>query len=119
MTVYGEHALRPSALLKTSTVPSGEFLVAAWDAGGLATLCPAQIPGPSSIQCPSFEGLADTRGGPSVISLNWEHVPIQHGSVLVVRVTAEPIPPCISIPSGGCPGPNLDAVSVVWVGDPG
>lgn len=119
MTVNGEHAWRPAELLKTATEPTGEFLVAAWDAGPLAASCPAQIPGQSTFACPSFEGLADTRGGPSVITLNWKHVPIQQAPALVLRVTAEAIPECVSIPPGGCPGLMLDAVGVVLAGDPG
>jgi hypothetical protein len=119
MTVNGEHAWRPEALLKTATVPTGEFLVAARDAGLRAGTCPPQMPGQTNFGCPVFEGLADTRGGPSIIPLAWEHVPIQQAPALVLRVTAEPIPPCVSIPSGGCPGLTLDAVSLVWAGDPG
>lgn len=117
MTINGEHAVRLSDLL-AGPVPTGEFLVAAWDAGPLAVWCPAQISGRSNPPCPSFEGLADARGGPSVVTLAWQEVSIQHGTALVLQVSAEPRSPCVSTPPGACPGLVLDAIDVVWVGDP-
>ncbi len=119
MTVNGEHAWRPADLVAAKTLPSGEFLVAAWDFGGLAHSCPIEILGQPTVFCPGFEGLADQPGGSSVITLAWRHVPVQQAPALVVRVTVEPPPVCISDPSGGCPGPMLDAIAVVWAGTSG
>jgi hypothetical protein len=118
MTLNGEHVWRPVELLKAPVMPTGEFLVAAWDTGSLATSCPAQVVGRTNPPCPSFEGLADTRGGLDIVTLAWEQLPIEHAAAFVFRVAAEPNPTCVSIPAGGCPRLTLDAVEVLWAGDP-
>lgn len=118
MTIDGEHAWRPTDILSAATLPSGELLVSAWDLGGMAHSCPGQFPGNSSFQCPDFEALADVRGGPYVITLAWQDVPIQEAAALVVRVTVRAPEPCLSNPPGSCPGPSLDAIEVVWAGNP-
>lgn len=117
MTVGGEHAWRPSDILSAVPLPSGEILVAAWDVGGLAHSCPAEFPENSNVPCPNFEGLAEVRGGPSVIPLAWLDVPIQEAAALVVRVRVQAASTCFSNPPGGCPGPSLDVVAVVWAGN--
>ena len=116
MTVGGEHARRPSDILSAVSLPSGGILVAGWDFGGLGHSCPAEFPGNSNFPCPNFEGLAEVRGGPTVMTLAWLDVPIRQAEALVVRVRVQAPPTCYSKPPGGCPGPSLDAVAVVWAG---
>ena len=116
-TFLGRHVYRPSDLRQT--VPTGPFLLGGWDAGPLAVSCPAMIPGASNPPCPSFEGLAETRGGPVAISVRWGAFSTQGAPALVLRVTAQPAPTCVSIPSGGCPGPSVTVQDVLWAGDPG
>jgi photosystem II stability/assembly factor-like uncharacterized protein len=116
-TLLGQHVYRPDDLRQT--VPTGPFLLGGWDAGPLAVSCPAMIPGASNPPCPSFEGLAETRGGPVAISVRWGSFSTQGAPALVLRVTAQPAPTCVSIPSGGCPGPSVTARGVVWAEDPG
>jgi hypothetical protein len=118
MTVGGEHVWRPADILGALSVPRGDLLVAAWDFGGLAHSCPAEFPGNSNFWCPDFEGLAEVRGGPSVLALAWQHVPIRQAAALVVRVIVETPSSCISDPPGNCPGPMLDALAVLWAGAP-
>jgi len=115
-TLLGQHVYRPGDLAKT--VPTGPFLLGGWDAGPMAVSCPAMIPGASNPPCPAFEGLAETRGGPMVIAVRWGAFPVPGVPALVLRVTAEPAPTCVSIPPGGCPGPSVTVQDVLWAGDP-
>lgn len=116
-TFLGQHVYRPADLRQT--VPTGPFLLGGWDAGPLAVSCPAMIAGASNPPCPSFEALAETRGGPMVIAVRWGPFAIHGSPVLVLRVTAEPAPTCVSIPPGGCPGVSVTVQDVLWAGDPG
>jgi hypothetical protein len=116
-TFLGQHVYRPSDLRQT--VPTGPFLLGGWDAGPLAVSCPGMVPGASNPPCPSFEALAETRGGPMVIGVRWGAFSVHGAPALVLRVTAEPAPTCVSIPPGGCPGVSVTALDVVWTGDPG
>jgi hypothetical protein len=115
-TYLGQHVYRPSDLLRT--VPTGPFLLGGWDAGPLAVSCPNIVPGASSPRCPSFEALAETRGGPMVVGVGWGAFPVPGAPALVLRVTAEPAPTCVSIPPGSCPGPYVTVQDVLWAGDP-
>jgi hypothetical protein len=115
-TFLGQRVYRPSDFLQT--VPTGPFLLGGWDAGPLAVSCPAMVPGASNPPCPSFEALAETRGGPMVIAVRWGAFPVPGAPALVLRVTAEPAPTCVSIPPGGCPGPSVTVQDVLWAGDP-
>jgi hypothetical protein len=116
-TFLGQHVYRPSDLRQTA--PTGPFLLGGWDAGRLAVFCPAIIPGASSPPCPSFEALAETRGGPMVIGVRWGAYSVPGAPALVLRVTAEPAPTCVSIPPGGCPGVAVTVQDILWAGDPG
>ncbi len=116
-TFLGQHVYRPSDLRQTA--PSGPFALGGWDAGPLAVSCPASAPGASSPPCPSFEALAETRGGPMVIGVRWGAFSLLGAPALVLRVTAEPAPTCVSIPPGGCPGVSVTVQEVLWAGDPG
>jgi hypothetical protein len=115
-TFLGQHVYRPGDLGKT--VPTGPFLLGGWDAGPLAVSCPAIVPGASNPPCPSFEALAETRGGPMVIGARWGAFSVPGAPALVLRVTAEPAPTCVSIPPGGCPGASVTVQDVLWAGDP-
>lgn len=112
----GEHVYRPSDLLQA--VPAGTFLLGGWDAGALPVSCPLQIVGRSNPPCPPFEGLAETRGGPSLITLNFGSFRVSGLPALVLRVAALPAPSCVSIPAGGCPGVFLDVQAWLWGGNP-
>ena len=101
-TFLGQHVYRPNDLLQM--VPTGPFLLGGWDAGTVVSACIPMIEGASNPPCPSFEALAETRGGPMVIAVRWGAFPVPGAPALVLRVTAEPAPTCVSIPSGGCPG---------------
>ncbi len=116
-TFLGQHVYRPSDLLQA--VPTGPFLLGGWDAGTVVSACIPMIEGASNPPCPSFEALAETRGGPMVIRVGWGAFPVPGAPALVLRVTAEPAPTCVSIPPGGCPGPSVIVQDVLWAGDPG
>ena len=116
-TFLGQHVYRPSDLRQT--VPTGPFLLGGWDAGPLAASCPAMIEGASNPPCPSFEALAETRGGPVVIAVRWGSTSVHGSPALVLRVTAEPAPTCVSIPPGGCPEASVTVQDVLWAGEPG
>ncbi len=115
-TLLGQHVYRPDDL--RHTVPTGPFLLGGWDAGPLAVHCPAMIPGASKPPCPAFEGFAETRGGPMVVAVRLGAFSVHGAPALVLRVTAEPAPTCVSVPSGGCPGPSVTVQDVLWAGDP-
>ena len=115
-TFRGQHVYRPNDLRQT--VPTGPFLLGGWDAGPLAVSCPAMISGASKPPCPAFEGLAETRGGPMVVAVRLGAFSVHGAPALVLRVAAEPAPTCVSIPSGGCPGPSVTVKDVLWAGDP-
>ncbi len=116
-TFLGQHVYRPNDLHQT--VPTGPFLLGGWDAGTLVSACIPMIEGASNPPCPSFEALAETRGGPMVIGVRWGAFPVPGAPALVLRVTAEPAPTCVSIPPGGCPGPSVTVQDLLWAGDPG
>lgn len=113
----GQHVYRPADLRQT--VPTGPFLLGGWDAGPLAVSCPAIVPGASKPPCPSFEALAEARGGPMVIAVRWGPFSVPGAPALVLRVTAEPAPTCVSFPGDGCPGVSVTVQDVLWAGDPG
>ncbi|MFI5042488.1 MAG: WD40/YVTN/BNR-like repeat-containing protein, partial [Acidimicrobiales bacterium] len=115
-TFLGQRVYRPSDLLQT--VPTGPFLLGGWNAGAVVSACIPIVPGASNPPCPSFEALAETRGGPMVIAVRWGALPVPGAPALVLRVTAEPAPTCVSIPPGGCPGPSVTVQDVLWAGDP-
>ena len=116
-TFRGQHVYRPNDLRRT--VPTGPFLLGGWDAGAVVSACIPMIDGASNPPCPSFEALAETRGGPMAIAVRLGAFSVHGAPALVLRVTAEPAPTCVSIPSGGCPGPSVTAQDVLWAGDPG
>ena len=60
-TFLGQHVYRPSDLRQT--VPTGPFLLGGWDAGTVVSACIPMIEGASNPPCPTFEALAETRGG--------------------------------------------------------
>src|SRR5664279_1837126 len=109
-------AYPPSDLRQTA--PTGPFLLGGWDAGPLAASCPAMIESASNPPCRSFEALAETRGGPMVIAVRWGPLSAHGSPALVLRVTAEPAPTCVSIPPGGCPGVSVTVQDALWAGDP-
>lgn len=115
-TFGGEHVYRPSDLL--GQLPRGPFLLGGWTEGDLLT-CLRQAIGPSSPPCPAFEGLAETRGGPSLIALSFGETRISGFPAVVLRVAALPATSCVSIPGGGCSWIQLDVQDVLWFGDPG
>lgn len=115
-TFLGQHVYRPGDLGKT--VPTGPFLLGGWDAGTVVSACIPMIEGASNPPCPSFEALAETRGGPMVIAVRWGSFPVPGAPALVLRVTAEPAPTCVSIPPGGCPGASVTVQDLLWAGDP-
>ena len=116
-TFLGQHVYRPNDLRQM--VPTGPFLLGGWDAGAVVSACIPMIEGASNPPCPSFEALAETRGGPMVIAVRWGAFPVPGAPALVLRVTAEPAPTCVSIPSGGCPGISVTVQDVLWADDPG
>ena len=116
-TFLGQHVYRPSDLRQT--VPTGPFLLGGWDAGAVVSACIPMIEGASNPPCPSFEALAETRGGPMVIAVRWGPFSVHGSPALVLRVTAEPAPTCVSTPPGGCPGVSVTVQDVLWAGDPG
>ena len=115
-TFRGQHVYRPNDLRQT--VPTGPFLLGGWDAGAVVSACIPMIEGASNPPCPSFEALAEARGGPMVIAVRLGAFSVHGAPALVLRVTAEPAPTCASIPSGGCPGPSVTVQEVLWAGDP-
>lgn len=115
-TFGGEHVYRPSDLL--GQVPAGPFLLGGWTEGDLLT-CLRQAIGSSSPPCPAFEGLADTRGGPSLVALSFGETRISGFPAVVLRVAALPATSCVSIPGGGCSWIQLDVQDVLLGGDPG
>lgn len=115
-TFLGQRVYRPSDLLQT--VPTGPFLLGGWNAGAMVSACIPMIQGASNPPCPSFVALAETRGGPMVIAVRWDAFPVPGAPALVLRVTAELAPTCVSIPPGGCPGPSVTVQDVLWAGDP-
>ena len=115
-TFLGQHVYRPSDLRQTA--PTGPFLLGGWDAGTVVSACIPMIEGASNPPCPTFEALAETRGGPMVIAVRWGPFSVPGAPALVLRVTAEPAPTCTSIPAGGCPGVSVTVQDVLWTGDP-
>ncbi len=116
-TFLGQHVYRPNDLRQT--VPTGPFLLGGWDAGAVVSACIPMIEGASNPPCPSFEALAETRGGPMVIAVRWGPFSVHGSPALVLRVTAEPAPTCVSTLPGGCPGVSVTVQDVLWAGDPG
>ena len=115
-TLLGHHVYRPDDLRQT--VPAGSFLLGGWNAGAIVSACIPIVPGASNPPCPSFLALAETRGGPVAVSVRWGRSETQGAPALVLRVTAEPAPTCVSTPPGSCPGPSLTVQDVLWAGDP-
>ena len=117
-TFLGQHVYRPSDLRQT--VPTGPFLLGGWDAGrsGLSLYPdhPGRLePSVSQLRSPGRDarrarghqrwlGRVPGAGSSSASSCASPH---------------EPAPTCVSIPSGGCPGPSVTVQDVVWAGDPG
>jgi hypothetical protein len=54
-----------------------------------------------------------------VIAVRGGPFSVYGSTALVLRVTAEPAPTCVSIPPGGCPGVAVTFQDVLWAGDPG
>jgi hypothetical protein len=113
-TIDGEHVYRPTAV--EANPPEGDFLIGGWDGGAIAVSCALQ-PSGSSIQCPRFEGLAEFRGGPAVLSMNLASGSAPGGPGFVVRARVDAVTRCKSIPPGSCPGVTLTLVDTVWSGD--
>lgn len=112
-TFDAEHVYRPADVLGAH--PAGELLLGGWDAGGLAVACPIQRPG-SSISCPAFEGIAETRGAAWILQMNLDLRPAPGGPAFVARVRMNPLPKCLAIPPA-CPGLSVTLVDVLWTAD--
>lgn len=114
-TFDGQHVYRPAEVVKDP--PQGEFVLGGWDAGPLPVRCPIQQPGGSD-RCPAFEGVAQTRGGSSVLPMSLGDTPWAGGPAFLVRARAYPALACLSNPPGACPGPSVSLIDVLWSGDP-